>query len=226
VAGWNKNRRVDRTFRITAFISSAIPTFILALVLLDIFYVILYWFPPGRLGQDNSMLVNSGEWRQVTGMLTVDGLLNGKPAVTLDAFRHLVLPVITVALFFWATLGRITRAAVIDESQKEYILAARARGVGQRALMWGHTFRNILSPALTNTALSVAWLLTGVYIVEVIYGFRGLSEVGLQGVAGIPDAPSILGFTIYSVLLVSLTMFALDVLMAVFDPRLRKGVPQ
>jgi len=224
VAGWNKNRRFDRNFRIAAFISSAIPTFILALVLLDVFYVILYWFPPERLGLTNSMLLYSDEWRRFTGLLTIDGLLNGKPEVSLDALRHLVLPVITVALFYWATLGRITRAAVLEETQKEYILAARARGVGQRALMWGHSFRNTLSPALTNTALSVAWLLTGVYIIEVIYNFNGISEIGIQGVQNIPDAPSILGFTIYSVLLVSLTMFALDVLMAVFDPRLRKGI--
>ncbi len=226
VAGWNKNRRVDRNFRITAFVSSAIPTFILALILMDVFYVILYWFPPDRLGLDTNMLVNSEGWRSFTGLYTLDGLLNGKPEVTLDAFRHLVLPVITVSLFYWATLGRITRATVIEETRKEYILAARARGVGQRALMWGHTFRNTLTPALTNTALSVAWLFTGVYIVEAIYNFRGLSEVGIRGVSNIPDAPSILGFTIYSVLLVSLTMFALDVLQAIFDPRLREGVTQ
>ena len=134
VAGWNKNQRVDSNFRITAFVSSAIPTFILALILMDMFYVILYWFPPERLGLATDMLVKSGGWHSITGLATVEGLLNGKPEVTLDAFRHLVLPVITVCLFYWATLGRITRAGIIEETQKDYILAARARGVDQPGL--------------------------------------------------------------------------------------------
>jgi peptide/nickel transport system permease protein len=170
------------------------------------------------------MLFKSGAWHSITGLATVDGLLNGKPQVTLDALRHLVLPVITIGLFHWATLGRITRAGIIEETHKDYLLAARARGVTNRGLMWGHAFRNVLTPALTNTALSLAWLLTGVYVVEIIYSFRGISEVGIQAVSAIPDAPSILGFAIYSVVLVSLAMFALDVIQAVFDPRLRQGI--
>lgn len=223
-AGWKKNSRFDRGFRATAFIASAIPTFILALVLMDIFYVVLHWLAPERLSLANDMIFKSDEWRSFTGLLTIDGLLNLKPQVSLDALRHLVMPVVTVALFYWATLGRITRVGIIEESQKEYLLAARARGVTNRSLQWGHAFRNVLTPALTSTALSVAWLLTGVYIVEAIYNFRGISEVAIQGVQGIPDATAIMGFAIYSVLLVSLTMFILDVLQAVFDPRLRQGV--
>jgi peptide/nickel transport system permease protein len=226
IAGWKKNQRFDRNFRIGAFISSAIPTFILALVLLDVFYVALHWFPPERLSMANNLLYKSDDWRSITGLLTIDGLLNGKPSISVDALRHLVLPVVTVALFYWATLGRITRAGIIEESKKEYILAAQARGVSHHSLMWGHSFRNVLTPALTHTALSIAWLLTGVYVVEIIYNFRGISEVGIQGVQYIPDAPSIMGFAIYSVILVSLTMFALDVLQAVLDPRLRQGVTQ
>lgn len=223
-AGWRKHSAYDRRFRAAAFIASSIPLFILALVLLDIFYVAVYWFPPERLSIANSQLVISNEWRQITGLVTIDGLLNGRPDVSLDGLRHLVLPVLILSLMQWATLGRITRVSVIDESQKDYVLAARARGVRERNLLWGHTFRNVMPPALNSTALSVAWLLTGVYVVEIIFNFNGISDVVVRGLLGIPDASSVLGFAIYNVILVSLVMFALDIIQVIVDPRLREGM--
>lgn len=67
---------------------------------------------------------------------------NSLRVITPDALRHLVLPVLTLSLAHWATLGRITRALMIEELQKEYIVAAKARGVPTRGLVWGHAFRN------------------------------------------------------------------------------------
>ena len=224
IAGWRKHERYDQRFRAAAFIASSIPMFILALVLLDIFYVAVYWFPPERLSIANSQLIISDEWRQITGLVTIDGLLNGQPDVSLDGLRHLVLPVVTLSLMQWATLGRIARVSVIDEAQKDYILAARAHGVNERGLLWGHTFRNILTPALNSTALSVAWLVTGVYVVEIIFNFNGISDVVVRGLLGTPDASSVLGFAIYNVILVCLVMFALDIIQVIVDPRLREGL--
>jgi peptide/nickel transport system permease protein len=220
-AAWQQGRRVDRSFRMAAFTATSLPTFITALVLLAIFYVALHWFPPERLSISNSQVLYSDSWRSYTGLLTIDGLLNRRLDITLDALRHLVLPVLTLSMAHWATLGRITRALMIEELQKDYIVAAKARGVPNYSLIWGHAFRNTTAPALASSALSAASLFTGVIIVEIIFGFRGVSEL-LLSVSGTADAAPVMGFGVYSVLVVLLIMFALDVAQGLLDPRIRE----
>ncbi len=128
------------------------------------FYVALYWFPVGRLSDTTRMFVLSPGFHLYTGLITLDGLLNGRPGISLEALRHLVLPVVTLAGFHWATLSRITRSVMVEELGKGYVLAARARGLPDRQVVWRHAFRNALLPALNSCALSAAALLTGVFI--------------------------------------------------------------
>lgn len=190
---------------------------------MSIFYVGLRWFPIGRSGILDVTL-RRATFTPYTGLLTLDGLLNGRLDITLDAFRHLVLPVFTLSLSHWATLGRVTRVAMIEEIDKEYITAARARGLYNRSIIWRHAFRNALPPALTSSILSAASLVTGVFVVEVIFNIKGLSELITKGMGSItPDTPLALGFAVYSVLLVMPIMLILDLLKAIVDPRLREG---
>ncbi len=223
-AGSRKDSRADRRFRLAAFIGTSMPPFILALVLLSIFYVSVHWFPPERLGIVSSQVLWSSTFHAYTGLITVDGVLNGRPDVSLDAARHLVLPVITLSLVHWATLSRITRASIIEELQKEYITAGRARGISNRALVWKHAFRNSLSPALTSSMLSAAALFTGIFVVEVIFNFRGVSDLIVSSIGAVPDPPLALGFVMYSVVVVVMLMLALDILQALVDPRVREGM--
>ncbi|NJN55705.1 MAG: ABC transporter permease [Anaerolineae bacterium] len=185
------------------------------------FYVGLGWFPPGRLSAVQ-ILLGVGDFQMVTGFLTIDGLLNGRPDITKDAFRHLVLPVVTLSVMYWATLGRVTRATTMDETGKEYILAAHARGLRPRRVMWRHTLRNVLVPGYTSMALAAASLITGVFVVEVVFNIKGLSELLVRSMSTTPDAALVMGFSIYSVLLVIPIMLVLDVLKGLADPRLRE----
>lgn len=219
-------RLQDNSFRFFAFIGTSIPPFILALVLLSIFYVTFQWFPPERLNTLLSLEVNKSSYHVYTGLLTIDGLLNGRIDITLDAFRHLVLPVITLSMVHWATLGRVMRAAMLEEKGKDYAIAAMARGLSKQTVTWKHTFRNALGPALTSSALSAASLLTGVYVVEAVFNYRGISEVIISAMAYIPDAPAALGFTVYSIILILLLMLVLDLIQAAFNPRFREGITQ
>ena len=82
IAGSRQNKLADHGFRLTAYIATSLPPFILALVLLAFFYVGLYWFAPGRISDVVSRVVNSANYRQFTGLLTIDGLLNGRPDIT------------------------------------------------------------------------------------------------------------------------------------------------
>jgi peptide/nickel transport system permease protein len=221
MSGWRSYGRFDRGYRITAFSATSIPPFILGLFLLSIFYVGLDWFPPGRTSI-YTLTLSTSDFRTITGFLTFDGLLNGRPDVTLDALRHLVLPVFTLSLLYWATISRVTRVAMIEEKNKEYLTAARAKGLRERQLEWRHAFRNAAQPAFTAMILSAAGLVTGVYVIETVFNMKGLSELITRGFFYAPDAPLVMGFAVVSVLLVLPIILLFDLLRTIIDPRLRE----
>jgi ABC-type dipeptide/oligopeptide/nickel transport system permease component len=222
VAGWKRDRTADHGFRLVAFIATSIPPFILGLVLMSIFYVGLHWFLPGRLGALEGLVVRSSSFKTFTGLLTIDGLLNGRLDISLSAARHLVLPVVTLSLVHWATLGRVTRASMIEELGKEYIVAAHARGLPRRRILWQHALRNAMVPGLTSSALSAASLVTGIYVVEVVFAWPGVSKL-ITSSMWQPDTSLAVGFAVYSVVVVLMVMMILDVAQAIADPRIREG---
>lgn len=221
VAGWRPGGRFDSAYRFFAFVGTSIPPFILGLFLLSIFYVGLRWFPPGRTGI-YGLFAASSDFVIYTGFLTIDGLLNGRADVAVDAARRLVLPVFTLSVLHWATISRVTRVAVIEEKGKDYIVSARARGLHRRTVVGRHAFRNALLPALTTGVLSAAAIITGVFVVERVFNIKGLSELLTGSFTGAPDAPLTLGIAVYTVLLVIPIMFVLDLFRGVADPRLRE----
>jgi ABC-type dipeptide/oligopeptide/nickel transport system permease component len=223
-AGVNWKSRMDTQFRITAFIATAIPPFIMALVLMSIFYIGTHWFPPQRLGIQGTLYIHSDAFRQFTGFLTIDGFLNKRPDISLEALRHLVLPALTVCLGYWGLIGRVTRASVIEEQFKDYFLAAQARGLSTSIITWNYLFRNALTPALTSTMLSAASIFTSIFIVEVIFDFKGISSLVLDFSLPAPDASLLLGFSLFSVIAVLLLTLILDLIIAALDPRIREGV--
>jgi peptide/nickel transport system permease protein len=224
ISGWRRSGIFDRVFRGMAFLSTSTPMFILAIVLLAAFYINLGWFAPGRISLNYGLEISKDTFVQFTGLLTIDSLLNGRLDIFKDAWKHLAMPVFTLSLYHWATLGRVTRATMIAERDKEYILAARARGVRERRVVWSHAFYNMLSPSLTSMTLSAATIVTGVFVSEIIFDFNGISAVIVKAMSGIPDSAAALGFAVYSVVMILLLMFVLDVLQAIFDPRVREGV--
>jgi peptide/nickel transport system permease protein len=223
-AGWNQRKAVDNSFRLAAFISTSFPPFILSIILIAVFYVGLGWFAPYRLNMLLSLDLKAQGFIQYTGLYTLDGLLNNRLDVTWDAFRHLVMPVVTLSLYHWATLGRITRSTMIAERNKDYIIAARSRGARDNRVIWKHAFPNSLAPSITSLALSAASLLTGVFVVEIIYSYYGISDLIVKSTQGVPDPAAALGFAVYSVIIVLTLMFMMDILLAILDPRVRSEV--
>jgi peptide/nickel transport system permease protein len=224
LAGWNRQGRFDQLFRGLASLATSMPTIILALVLLSVFYINLGWFAPGRISILFEPDLLKEEFVTYTGMLTIDSLLNRRMDIFIDASKHLVMPVFTLSLYYWATLGRVTRATVMSERNKGYVTAAYARGLSDRSVMWKHVYPNVLPPALVTLTLAATAILTGAFVVEIIFNFNGVSHIIVSAMSSVPDAPAALGFTIYSVIMVLLLTFLLDVLQAIFDPRVREGV--
>lgn len=227
IAGWKNGGATDLGFRVTASVATSLPPFLLAILLISTFYVSLHWFPPERLGTTLHLFVTSNAFHSYTGLLTIDGLLNGRPDVSLEALRHLVLPVLTLSFAQWAILGRITRAAMIEELSKEYVTAARARGLSYPRVVWRHTLRNVMIPAINTTALSATALITGVFVVESVFNIQGISFFLRGALSDVnPDLPAMLGFALYSVFMVLGLMLLMDLLQAILDPRYREGLDQ
>jgi ABC-type dipeptide/oligopeptide/nickel transport system permease component len=222
VAGWKPKSAFDNILRPIAYISTSMPVFIFALLLMVIFYVNLHWFSPERISMPLSFEIKEAGFHNYTGLLSIDSLLNLRLDIFLDSLRHLFMPVLALSIYHWATLSRVIRATVMGERNKEYIVSARARGVSEQKVLWKHAFSNVLSPTLTSVGISAATILSGVFVVEIIFGFRGISEVLVNSISGLPDAPAALGFAVYSVIIILLLMFFIDVLQAVLDPRVRE----
>ena len=224
LAGWRQRKAFDNSLRFMAYLATAFPPFILSLMLLSIFYVKFKFVGPGRLNMANEYQIMDEGYRTMTGLYTIDSLLNGRFDIFIDSLKHLILPVFTLSLYHWATLARITRSTIISERNKDYLVAALSRGLPEKRVIWGHAFRNTLAPSFTSMALSAASLVTGVFVVEVIFNIKGISDVIVRGTVGVPDAPAALGFALYSVIIVLLLMFIFDILQAIFSPSLREDL--
>jgi peptide/nickel transport system permease protein len=227
IASRRRNRAPDHVFRLSAFTATSVPAFILGLMLLSLLYVGLGWGGIGRVSDPVQRIINSPDFKVYTGLYTIDGLINGRLNVTLDALQHLVMPVLALSALHWATVGRVTRTVMIDELDKPYIIAAEARGIPDRQIYWKHAARNALVPALTSSVLGAASLLTGVYVIERVFNLHGVSElIVATGVAALADAPLAMGFALYSVIVVLIVMVVLDIAQAIVDPRMRERLTQ
>lgn len=221
ISAWRQGRLLDRVTQLTSFVFASIPPFVLGLALIAICYVQLGLFDLSRIGQVEKAVIRGEGFWPLTGMITIDGLLNFRPDISWQAIRHLVLPVVTLGALHLATLTLVTRASVAEELQKEYVLMAKGLGLRESRILFGYALRGALLPALTHTALSAAQVVTGVYVVEAIFNWHGVSELLTKSLGGSPDVHLALGFSVYSVIVVLTIMLILDILQSLVDPRVR-----
>ena len=229
VAAARHGRRTDHSVQLAAFVGTSIPAFVMAIIMMSVFYVGLHWFPLDRISDATKAGMRQTDFQSFTGLLTIDGLLNGRLDVALEALHHLALPALVLAVAQWATLSRIARASVLEEIDRDYITLAHAKGLKNRRVLWGHATRNALVPILTASALAVAALVSNLYLVEVLFNFHGVSDVFLLAASqatqfGTFDPAPALGLAVYTAVLILLIMLALDIVQALVDPRLRERV--
>ena len=211
---------VDHVARVVSLVGWSVPTFVFGILALMVFYGTLRWFPPGRLGLIASRIVSSDAFTSYTGMHTIDAILNANPTVFADALRHLVLPVASLACLSWAMLMRLMRSSMLEALRQDYVVTARAKGLPESVVTGKHACRNALLPVTTMAGLMIAGLLNGVVITEVIFNYRGLGNFAAQAAVSL-DTAAIVGFSLFNGILLLLTNLVVDILYAVFDPRVR-----
>jgi peptide/nickel transport system permease protein len=153
-------------------------------------------------------------------MYIIDGLLNGRPDVSWDALNHVILPSLNLAILSSALPMRIMRSSMLEALSKEYITAARAKGLSKWAAIWKHAVKNALIPMITVAGTMVANLITGVVITETVFAYPGLGKFA-AGAAMSLDMPGILGFALFAATIYAITNLIVDVLYCLIDPRIK-----
>lgn len=210
----------DHITRFFAVVGWSFPTFVFGLLVLMIFYGTLGWFPPGRLDNWASAIVQSAQFANYTGFFVIDGLLNGNLAVVGNAIRHLIAPVISISILWWAFIMRITRSSMLEMLRKDYIRTARAKGLKEKVVVYKHAVRNALIPVVTVAGQMVLGLMGGLVITESIFNIRGLGQF-MANAADQLDYPGVLGGALYFGFILILINLCVDVSYAVIDPRIR-----
>jgi peptide/nickel transport system permease protein len=219
-AAVHHNKLIDQILRVFAIIGWSLPTFVLGLILLMVFYAQLDWFPPERLSGWASQAVQSAEFTRFTQMNTLDSLLNLRFDIFLDSLRHLILPVITLSVISWAFLLRVTRSSMLDVLRQDYMTTARAKGLGERTVIRGHAVPNALIPVITVGGLTLIGLFNGVVITETVFNYPGLGSFMAEAATAL-DVVSVLGMTLFSSFVLVFGNLVVDVLYGVVDPRIR-----
>lgn len=219
-AAINHNKIIDQVSRVMAILGWSIPTFVFGLLALLIFYAKLDWFQPGRLSTEFSQQILKPEFVQYTQMITVDALLNLRFDIFVDALRHLVMPIMTLSTIQWALLLKVTRSSMLDALRQDYVTTARAKGLRERVVINRHVRKNALIPVVTIAAGTIAGLLNGVIITEVIFDFPGLGSAAARAAVSL-DLLTMLGFTLFNAILAISANLIVDILYGVLDPRVR-----
>ncbi len=220
VAALNRDKLADQLSRVSSILFWSLPTFVLGIWLLIIFYGGFNLFGIGQLSSRFAAAVIQPEFERYTGFMTVDALLNGRVDIFWDAIMHLILPVTTLVLVISAQIVRVMRSSLLDTLSQDYVRTARAKGLSPKVVNRKHARRNALIPVLTLSGFTLVTLLNGSVIVETIFALPGVGK-WLADAAVQLDYAAVLGGAVFVGFLVVLANLVVDVLYAVVDPRIR-----
>jgi peptide/nickel transport system permease protein len=185
-----------------SLIGVSLPTFLIGILLILIFAVLLGWLPSFGRGT----VVHFGWW--TSGLFTVDG------------WRAIILPSITLALFQMTLIMRLVRAEMIEVLRTDYIKFARARGLTNRAVNFGHALKNTLVPVITITGLQLGSIIAFAIITETVFQWPGMGLMFIQAVT-FADIPVMAAYLVLVGFFFVVINLIVDLLYYVVDPRLR-----
>ena len=210
-----KNSLIDNTIRVSAYFSVATPQFVIAIFLMLLFGYVLQVLPTmGRLSEHISPPPI------VTGMMTVDSIIGLDFRAFFDALKHLIMPAIALALGPAAQEARITRSSMIDNAEKDYVTAERCQGIPERVIALKYLLKPSVIATVSIIGLQFAGSLGSAFVVEVIFGWPGLSSYGTDAMLN-KDLNAISGVTLIIGLAFITMNLIVDVIVAYLDPRIR-----
>ncbi len=195
---------LSQVFMTISLLGVSLPTFFIGILLILIFAVTLGWFPSFGRGET----VQVGWWS--TGLLKAKG------------WHHIVLPAVTLAIFQLTLIMRLVRAEMLEVLRTDYIKFARARGLSNRAIHFGHALKNTLVPVMTITGLQLGGLIAFAIITETVFQWPGMGLLFIQAVT-FADIPVMAAYLCLIALIFVIINLVVDLLYFAVDPRLRVG---
>ncbi|NLR99403.1 ABC transporter permease [Rhizobium sp. P38BS-XIX] len=217
LAAVRRNSFIDQIVRVIGLVGYSVPVFWLAMVSLVIFYAKLNWVAyPGRID-----IAFEYTFEPITGFFLLDSAMQGQWDVFWDVFRHIILPASLLGYFSLAYISRMTRSFMLNELGQEYIVAARAKGLSETRVIWGHALRSAMVPLITVIALSYAGLLEGSVLTEIVFSWPGIGFYITSSLRN-ADMNAVLGGTIVvGTVFIGINLIS-DLLYRTLDPRTRR----
>lgn len=201
-AGLKPDGWLSKFFMSFSLVGVSLPTFLIGILLIFVFAVILGWLPSYGRGD----VVHIGWWS--TGFLTISGL------------KALILPAITLGLFQLTLIMRLVRSEMLEVLRTDYIKFARARGLSDRSIYFGHALKNTLVPVITITGLQIGSIIAFAIITETVFQWPGMGLLFLQAIHNV-DIPIMAAYLMLVAFFFVVINLIVDILYYVVDPRLR-----
>ncbi|MBG05174.1 MAG: ABC transporter permease [Rhodospirillaceae bacterium] len=202
--GINRDSWLSKSILSISLVGVSLPTFIIGIGLIYLFAVTLRWLPSsGRAGT-----IDLGWW--TTSLLTVDG------------WRSIILPSITLSLFQLTMILRLVRAEMLEVMRSDFIKFARARGLPERSINFVHALRNTLIPVITIIGLNIGGLIAYSVITETVFQWPGTGLMFIQAVDFV-DVPIMAAYLVFVALLFVIINLVVDLLYFAVDPRIGRG---
>ncbi len=209
------NSWLDGIIRVISYLGIVSPAFVWAIIFMLIFGYTFPLFPTtGRVG----LAIISPP--TVTGMYTIDFLLNGDTVGFKDALSHLILPAIALMLGGLAQAARITRSSMTENSIKDYILAEQAYGIPEKKILFSYLLKPSLIPTISVLSLDIASLFGSAFLVEQLFNYPGLSKYGMQAMLN-KDLNAISAVVMILGIVFIIVNILIDIVVAYLDPRVR-----
>jgi peptide/nickel transport system permease protein len=215
VAAVRRGSVIDALMLVIALLGVSIPIFWLGLMF-QYFFAVNLRILPISLRVDLDL---SRGFQFITGMYTVDGLLRGRPDITLNALKHLIMPGFVLATVPLAIIARMTRSAMLEVLGQDYIRTAWAKGLHNRVVIIRHALRNALLPVVTVVGLQLGLLLSGAILTETVFSWPGIGTWLLEAIQG-RDYPIVQGGVIFVALIFVIVNMVVDLSYAFLDPRI------
>ena len=205
---------LDSLSVVGSLVGVTVPVFFLAFLLKYVFAVKLGWLPPS--GRQDVRI----EATHITNFFVLDGLLTREFDASWDALKHLILPGIALGTIPLAIIVRITRAAVLDVVNEDYVRTAEAKGLTTAVIRRRHVLRNAMLPVVTTIGLQLGLLLSGAILTETVFAFPGIGQEIFSAINN-KDYALLQGAILVIAILYVLINLVVDVLYGVLDPRVR-----
>jgi peptide/nickel transport system permease protein len=205
---------LDNVSVIGSLIGVTIPVFFLAFLLKYVFAVNLGWLPPS--GRQDVRL----DATHITNFFVLDGIITREFDAAWDAIQHLILPAVALGTIPLAIIVRITRAAVLDVVNEDYVRTAEAKGLTTAVIRRRHILRNAMLPVVTTIGLQLGLLLSGAILTETVFAFPGVGQLIANSIFN-KDYPVLQGTILMIAVLYVVINLVVDLLYGFLDPRVR-----